>query len=309
MKFLKPKFWDNNQISFFAISLFPMSLLVQMVNFIKRLIAKNHKCSIPIICVGNIYIGGTGKTPICSELFSILKNLNKKPVFIRKKYESFQDEVNLLKQLGPICESSKRINALSEAIEKKFEVAILDDGFQDFSIKKDLSIVCFNEKQWIGNGFVIPSGPLREGLSALTRANYVIINGKKNSNMESKILEKNKLIKIFYSEYKPQNISEFKNKKIICFAGIGNPNNFFNLLKENEINILEQISFADHYNYSKIELNNLEKRASEKDAILLTTEKDYLRIHENYRKNINYIKIKAEIKNKEEFILEIKKVV
>ena len=90
-----------------------------MVNFIKRLIAKNHKCSIPIICVGNIYIGGTGKTPICSELFSILKNLNKKPVFIRKKYESFQDEVNLLKQLGPICESSKRINALSEAIEKK----------------------------------------------------------------------------------------------------------------------------------------------------------------------------------------------
>ena len=194
-------------------------------------------------------------------------------------------------------------------MKKKFEVAILDDGFQDFSIKKDLSIVCFNEKQWIGNGFVIPSGPLREGLSALTRANYVIINGKKNINMESKILEKNKLIKIFYSEYKPQNISEFKNKKIICFAGIGNPNNFFNLLKENEINILERISFADHYNYSKIELNNLEKRANEKDAILLTTEKDYLRIHENYRKNINYIKIKAEIKNKEEFILEIKKVI
>ena len=72
---------------------------------------------------------------------------------------------------------------------------------------------------------------------------------------------------------------------------------------------MEQISFADHYNYSKIELNNLEKRASEKDAILLTTEKDYLRIHENYRKSINYIKIKTEIKNKEEFIEEIKKII
>jgi len=309
MKFLKPKFWDNNQISFFAISLFPVSLLIQMVNLIKRFIAKNYKCSIPVICVGNIYIGGTGKTPMCSELFSILKNLNKKSVFIRKKYESFQDEINLLKQTGPVCENTKRIDALKEAIEKKFEIAILDDGFQDFSIKKDLSIICFNEKQWIGNGLVIPSGPLREGLSALTRANCVIINGKKNINMESKILERNKLIKIFYSEYKPQNINEFKNKKTICFAGIGNPDNFFDLLKENQINILEQSSFPDHHNYSKAELDNLTKKANEKAAILLTTEKDYLRIHENDRKNIKYIKIKTEIKNKEEFIKEIKKII
>ncbi len=309
MKFLKPKFWDNDQISLYSIFLLPVSLLMQIINFVRRLMVKSHKFSIPIICVGNIYLGGTGKTPLCSELFSILKNLNKNAVFIRKKYDSFQDEINLLRQIGPVYEKSKRINALDEAIQNKFEVAVLDDGFQDFSVEKDLSIVCFNEKQWIGNGFIIPSGPLREGLSALTRANCVIINGKKNINIENKILKNNKLIKIFYSKYKPQNISDFKNKKIICFAGIGNPINFFDLLKKNEINVLEQTSFPDHHNYSKTELDILIKKAKENNATLLTTEKDYLRIEEKYRGNINCLKIKIEIENKNEFIEEIKKII
>ena len=309
MKFLKPKFWDNDQISLYSIFLLPVSLLMQIINFVRRLMVKSHKFSIPIICVGNIYLGGTGKTPLCSELFSILKNLNKNTVFIRKKYDSFQDEINLLRQIGPVYEKSKRINALDEAIQNKFEVAVLDDGFQDFSVEKDLSIVCFNEKQWIGNGFIIPSGPLREGLSALTRANCVIINGKKNINIENKILKNNKLIKIFYSKYKPQNISDFKNRKIICFAGIGNPINFFDLLKKNEINVLEQTSFPDHHNYSKTELDILIKKAKENNATLLTTEKDYLRIEEKYRGNINCLKIKIEIENKNEFIEEIKKII
>ena len=309
MKFLNPRFWDNDQISLYSIFLLPVSLLMQIINFVRRLMVKSQKFSIPIICVGNIYLGGTGKTPLCSELFSILKNLNKNAVFIRKKYDSFQDEINLLKQIGPVYEKSKRINALDEAIQNKFEVAVLDDGFQDFSVEKDLSIVCFNEKQWIGNGFIIPSGPLREGLSALTRANCVIINGKKNINIENKILKNNKLIKIFYSKYKPQNISGFKNRKIICFAGIGNPINFFDLLKKNEINVLEQISFPDHHNYSKTELDILIKKAKENNATLLTTEKDYLRIEEKYRGNINCLKIKIEIENKNEFIEEIKKII
>ena len=295
MKFLKPRFWDNDQISLYSIFLLPVSLLMQIINFVRRLMVKSQKFSIPIICVGNIYLGGTGKTPLCSELFSILKNLNKNAVFIRKKYNSFQDEINLLKQIGPVYEKSKRINALDEAIQNKFEVAVLDDGFQDFSVEKDLSIVCFNEKQWIGNGFIIPSGPLREGLSALTRANCVIINGKKNINIENKILKNNKLLKIFYSKYKPQNISYFKNKKLICFAGIGNPINFFDLLKKNEINVLEQTSFPDHHNYSNTEFDILIKKAKENNATLLTTEKDYLRIEEKYRGNINCLKIKIEI--------------
>ena len=309
MKFLKPKFWDKKQISFFSILLFPITLFIKLPNFFKRIFTKNYRCSIPVICVGNIYLGGTGKTPLCIELYSMLKSLNRNPVFIRKKYESFQDEINLLKRIGPTYEGSKRIHAINDAIQNKADVAILDDGFQDFSINKNLSIVCFNEKQWIGNGLVIPSGPLREGLSALKRANCAIINGEKNTDIEKRILSHNKEIKIFYTKHKAQNIDEFKNKKVTGFAGIGNPVNFFNLLRDNNIDILEEISFPDHHNYFDKELENLINKAKENNTILLTTEKDYLRIDDNYKKNINFLKIAVEIENRNQFIEEIKKVI
>ena len=229
------------------------------------------------------------------------------PGFIRKEYNSFKDELNLQKQVGPIYQSKKRMIALKNAIKNKINIAILDDGFQDFSIKKNLSIICFNEKQWIGNGYVIPAGPLREGLTALKRADYVMINGKKNINIEDKIYKNNKLIKIFYSKYTPLNINDFKNQKIICFAGIGNPKNFFDILNENNIDMIDQISFPDHYNYSGKEIDDLIKKAITSNALLLTTEKDYLRIDEKYRKNINYLKIRLKLEN--EFINNLKKII
>ena len=231
------------------------------------------------------------------------------PAFIRKKYLSFQDEVELQKQTGPLYQNKKRIEAIKEAIQNNINIAILDDGFQDFSINKNLSVVCFNENQWIGNGLTIPSGPLREDLSSLKRANLVFINGEKNSDIESKIYNKNKKIKIYYTKYKAANINEFKNKNILAFAGIGNPVNFFDLLKKNNINITKAKKFPDHYNYSKKELEDLVNKAKEKNSILLTTEKDYFRINQKYKKNINFLKIKVEIENKDRFVEEIKIVI
>jgi len=309
MNILKPKFWDKNQISFFAISLFPIAILIQLLNLIKNLFVKKINFSIPVICVGNIYLGGTGKTPFCIELQSILKRLNKNPAFIRKKYKAYEDEINSLKKVGLVYESDKRSIALKDAIKNNFNVAILDDGFQDFSIQKDLTLICFNEAQWIGNGLTIPSGPLRENLSALKRANFVIVNGKRNTDIEEKILKNNKLIKIFYTKHVPQNINNFKNESAITFAGIGNPCNFFKLLNENGIKILEEISFPDHHNYKKEELINLINKAKDKNAILLTTEKDYLRIDNNYKDSIKYLQIKTKLENESQFIEEIKKFV
>ena len=309
MNFFKPKFWDKNKISFFSILLFPISLLIKVLNLFKRFVIKTNQSSIPIICVGNIYLGGTGKTPLCIEIFSILKNLNMNPVFVRKKYDSFQDEADLQKQVGPVYQNKKRIEAVKEALQNKANVAILDDGFQDFSINKNLSIVCFNKKQWVGNGLTIPSGPLRESLSALKRANCVVINGEKNRDIENKIFNINKEIKIFYTKYRAKNISEFKNKKVIAFAGIGNPENFFDLLKDNKIDIEEEIKFPDHYKYSKETLENLINKAKENNNILLTTEKDYFRIAKNYKQNISFLKIEVEIENRNQFIDEIKKII
>ena len=309
MNFFKPKFWDKNKISFFSVLLFPVSLLIKVLSLFKRVLIKTNQSSIPIICVGNIYLGGTGKTPLCIEIFSILKNLNMNPVFVRKKYDSFQDEADLQKQVGPVYQNKKRIEAVKEALQNKANVAILDDGFQDFSINKNLSIVCFNKKQWVGNGLTIPSGPLRESLSALKRANCVVINGEKNRDIENKIFSKNKEIKIFYTKYRAKNISEFKNKKVIAFAGIGNPENFFDLLKDNKIDIGEEIKFPDHHEYSEETLENLINKAKENNNILLTTEKDYFRIAENYKQNISFLKIEVEIENRNKFIDQIKKII
>ena len=309
MNFFKPKFWDKSNVSSISILLFPIALIIQWLGFLKRTLTKTHKFSIPVICVGNIYLGGTGKTPLCIEIFSILKNLNLNPVFIRKKYDAFQDEVDLQKQTGSVYQNKIRRTAVKKALENKADIAILDDGFQDFSIKKNLSIICFNEKQWIGNGLVIPAGPLREGLSALKRANCVVINGKKNIDIENKIFSKNKDIKIFYSKYNSKNINEFEKKKVIAFAGIGNPENFFTLLKDNGVNIVKEIIFPDHHKYSEKELENLINKKKENNSILLTTEKDYLRINENYKKNINFLKIEVQIENRNQFIEEIKKII
>tara|TARA_Y100000590_G_scaffold276707_1_gene310699 strand:+ start:4251 stop:5180 length:930 start_codon:yes stop_codon:yes gene_type:complete len=309
MNFFKPNFWDRNEISFFSILLFPISLLVKLLSLFKRYLTKINQSPIPIICVGNIYLGGTGKTPLCIEIFSILKNLNMNPAFIRKKYDSHKDEASLQKQIGKIYQNKKRIKAIDEAVKNNVDVAILDDGFQDFSIKKDLSIVCFNEKQWIGNGLSIPAGPLRESLVALKRADCVIINGSKNQDIDNKIFSNNEEIKIFYISYKPKDIDKLKRKKIISFAGIGNPENFFDLLRENKLNIIETIKFPDHYQYSEKEIENLLKKAKEKDCILLTTEKDYFRISETNKKNISYLKINVDIENKKQFIEMIKKII
>ena len=307
MIFFKPNFWDKNKISIYSIFLSPVSIVIQLLYFLRNFLKKSNKSPIPVICVGNIYLGSTGKTPFCIELYDILKSLNKKPAFIRKKNNSYKDEKNLLERTGAVYESINRFVAIKNAFRSNYEVAILDDGFQDSSIEKNLSIVCFNANQWIGNGLTIPSGPLREGLSALKRANCVIINGEKNTSIENKILDKNKNIKIFYTKYIAENLNDFKNKKIVSFAGIGNPINFFNLLKNNQMNVVEQISYPDHYNYSKKDLETLVKKSEEHNVTLLTTEKDYLRIDKNYRNSINYLKIKTVIDNKSKFVEELKK--
>ena len=123
--------------------------------------------------------------------------------FIKKYYTYLSDEIKMLENSGSVFSNNKRSSSISLAEANNYNVALVDDGFQDFSIEKNLSIVCFNEKQWIGNGLTIPAGPLRENLSALKRAHLVIINGKKNKIIENKIFGKNRNIKIFYINYKP----------------------------------------------------------------------------------------------------------
>ena len=147
---------------------------------------------------------------------------------IRNYYKGHTDEYDLIKNNIQLILKKNRIESIKEAEQKGFEIILLDDGLQDYKLKKDLSIVCFNQNQLIGNGLIIPSGPLRENLNALKKIDIVLINGKKDIKFEEKILNVNKDLEIFYSFYKPENINKFKNYDLLAIAGIGNPENFFN---------------------------------------------------------------------------------
>ena len=305
MNFKKPEFWDNSRLSFWSIILYPFSLLFLFASLIIKLLKTQKKFSIPIICVGNVYVGGTGKTPLAIELFKILKSNEKNPGFIKKGYDYLYDEIQILKKNGETFTNKNRKKAISSLILSGHDIAILDDGFQDFSIKKDFSILCFNSKQLIGNGFIIPSGPLREKFSSIGKANCIFINGDKNLEFENKIKEINQNAKIFYSKYKIKNLDKFKNKKVVAFAGIGNPQNFFDLLKLNNINVRKTISFPDHHNYSESDYSSL-ITVNEKDLLMVTTEKDHYRLNEKMKKSCDYVEIDLEIENKNEFINLIK---
>ena len=308
MKIYKPKFWDN-KIGLYSIFLLPLSLIINFFIFIKKKITDVLIFNIPIICVGNIYIGGTGKTPTVILLHKLLSDLNKKPVIIRKKYSNHSDEYNLIKNYSKdLIINFERDQAIYEAINKGYKTIILDDGYQDYKINKDINILCFNQKQLIGNGLVIPAGPLRENLNSIKSADIIIINGKKDKIFEKKVYSKNKDILICYSKYQIANKKLFKNKKVIALAGIGNPKNFFDLLRENHFNIKKELSFPDHYEFKKSELTSIIKYAKKNKCRILMTEKDYFRIKKFKLKYIDYLKVNLEIKQKNKLLKRILKI-
>ena len=305
MKLFKPKFWKSNK-NFFTVLLIPLSLITWIYIILKKTFIQKVKFNIPVICVGNIFIGGTGKTPLSIHIARKLSENGKNPAIVRKYYKSHKDEHKMIiSYYNKLILNLNRSKGIYEAIEKGYDAVILDDGFQDYKIKKNLSIICFNSNQLIGNGYLFPSGPLRESLGSLRNANILIINGDRSLNFEQKILKIQKDLKIYYSNYKPLNIQEFKNKKLLVISGIGNPENFFKILKDNQMNIQKKMVYPDHYEFTKNEMLKIIEHAKKNDFQIVMTEKDYYKIKDFSLENIKYLKVKLEIEKEEEFIKNV----
>ena len=297
MKLKKPKFWDYKKPSFFSYILLPLSIVLSLITRIKSK-PKFSNSKIKTICIGNIYIGGTGKTSLAIKIKEILEKNNIKVCFIKKFYSNQSDEQKLLSKNGTLFANSKRNNALNEAIIKGFKVAIFDDGLQDSSIKYDMEIVCFNNLNWIGNGFSLPSGPLRESINNLKFYKNVFLNGNEEAliAIKDQIKKINPNININSGKYIPLNINEFdKNKNYLAFSGIGNHQTFIDMLKNNKLKIVSDLEYPDHYQYSKKDFDEIMINAKKYNANILTTEKDYLRLDSFNRNEIHYIKSSLEI--------------
>ena len=304
MKLKKPKFWDYKHPSLVSYLLYPLSKIFELIT---KLNFKNQKSSknIKTICVGNIYIGGTGKTSLAIELKKILDKKEIKSCFIKKYHSDQIDEIKLLEKFGKVFLEKSRFHALEKAQKENFKIAIFDDGLQDNNISYDISFVCFNKKNFIGNGFLIPSGPLRENLNNLKNYQNIFLNGNNEdlTQIKNTLMKKNVNSIIFDTEYDPLNIKDFNlNDSYVVFSGIGNHATFVDMLNKNKFNIMQDIEFPDHYEYLKSDIDKIISISKEIDCKIITTEKDFYRLDKFNFDQIKVLKSELEIINEKEFL-------
>jgi len=304
MNLKKPKFWDQKNPGILAYLLLPISIIINLLNLLQKK-SKFKNLKIKTICVGNIYIGGTGKTSLCINISKILNKENIKSCFVKKFYSNQTDEQKLLENHGRLFLKKKRLNALNDAVEEGYKIAIMDDGLQDASIDYDLKFVCFNNINWIGNGLTIPSGPLREKITKLKDYQNVFLNGNLENleNIKKIILKINSKINIHIGKYHALNIEEFDKKyNYIIFSGIGNHQTFVSMLKKYGLKVHKDIEFPDHYKYSNNDINKILKLANNNNCKVITTEKDYLRLNKIQKNQIQFIKSELKIIDEQKLI-------
>ena len=311
MNLHKPKFWDFKKPNFLAYLLLPLSLLIKVNIFFSKLYPKKKFKKIKTICIGNIYLGGTGKTPTTLKLYQLLKNINYSVVNAKKYYFRQEDEYVLLNNKSKVISLRNRYEIIKHAIEKNFELIIFDDGLQEKKIDYDLKFVCFDSKNWIGNGLLIPSGPLREEINSLKKYNGVFLKVT-NTNIDLnkiKLIIKNinPKIEVFDSYVKIKDIERLNlSDKYLIFSGIGNSSSFRETLENNNFNIIEEKIFPDHYDYNDQDIQKILEIAKNKDLKILTTEKDFIKIPDDLKSEINFVEIDLEIPKKDKLIKFIK---
>ncbi len=311
MNFKKPKFWDLKRPNFLAYLLYPFTIILEINNVISNVIPKKKFTEIKTICVGNLYIGGTGKTPTSLFLYNLLKKNNINPVIAKKFYKNQIDEQKFLKDNSNFISLSDREKIVKKAIEMKFDMVIFDDGLQEKWINYDIKFACFDSEKWIGNGHLIPSGPLREKMNALKNYHGIFLKTvNDDSNLDyiyNKIREINPNIEVFESNIEIENISKFNiDRNYIIFSGIGNPDGFKKLLLKNKFKIIEEITFPDHYNYQDKDILKIIDKANSNNAEIITTEKDFKRIPQNFKEKISFLEINMKIKDENKLVQFLK---
>jgi len=297
-----PKFWYNQKDTLYSNILYPLSLVFRFGTRLRNWVSIKKLSPIPTICIGNIVVGGAGKTPVSMKICKMLTKAGYKPHFISKGYagtikestlvetwhspKSVGDESLLLSEIASTWIGINRIQSANLAKKNGADCLILDDGFQNPSIDKDFSIIVVDGEQEFGNKRVLPAGPLRESIRrGLSRTNIVVVIGKINKTLKMLIPS---TIPVFRAKFEIKKDNEiFKGKKVTAFAGIAYPSKFFKTLEAQGAKIIKEVSYPDHYIYNENDLLNLAEIANKTKSILVTTKKDFVRIPKTYRPLIN----------------------
>ncbi|HEY8964495.1 MAG TPA: tetraacyldisaccharide 4'-kinase [Alphaproteobacteria bacterium] len=284
----QPHFWSVKHHPF-SVMLTPISWLWTGVSALRAQMIKPYTSSVAVICIGNITAGGTGKTPTAITIAQALQGKKvafltrgyggkqKRPLLIQNATDAAQygDEAILLSRHAPTIVSKNRVAGLKIAEQQGFDVVIADDGFQNPSFAKTKSILVIDGAIGLGNGSVIPAGPLRESAKkAAARADAILIVGNDATYVAA------------YFPHKPVWRGDFKvaanapdiTQPYVAFAGIGRPEKFFNTLGDHGYMLAETVSFPDHHVYSDADIKRLQRLAQRHQAQLITTEKDRVKL-------------------------------
>jgi len=307
-----PKFWNSNNIISWL--LLPFSLCYYYGFCVRKYLAKPEKLSVPIICIGNLTAGGAGKTPVALAIGEMLREKGINGFYISRGYGGSQkepllvdvkihdaklvgDEPLLLAQVLPTIVGNNRAKTAKFAEQNGAEIIIMDDGFQNPTIHKDLSIIVVDRRLSFGNEKLLPAGPLREPVRAgLKRADAIVLVNP--ATFMPTHLPRNVPVFIARTEAKKSMLT-LDGKKIIAFCGIANPNKFYTMLANCGAEIFAEKSFADHHNYTNSDIENLREIARKEQAILVTTSKDATRLPVDSKSEIIVAEMELLFENKE----------
>lgn len=314
-----PSFWypdDQNASSLQASLLKPLSWLYQCGYKIHQKSVDAEKAEIPVICIGNLSAGGTGKTPTCVSFVKHLKDagVTKNPYFLIRGYGGAErgpllvdpdkhsawdvgDEPLILAQHAPTVISANRVEGAKLAALNGADMVIMDDGLQNPGIHKDLKIIVINGEMGFGNGLMLPAGPLREPLKdGLKNADAFLIIGDDKKNASDSLPHGSTIFRASLKADEKKLPSKAQN--YIAFAGLGYPQKFFDFLKHDlGYTVVDTLAFADHCPYTRKDVQALRQKAKDADALLLTTEKDYLRLPRGYKDDIYTIPVSMTFEN------------
>ena len=312
---------------FFPVFYF-LSLIWLFLHNLSIRFGKHEKMPLPVVCIGNITLGGAGKTPTVIFLASFLKKNNidahvvsrgyggrfKDTIFVDRRYHNASDvgdEPLLISRHANVWVSRKKRDGIFSAYKAGADLVLLDDGHQNFSIEKNVSILVFDAERSLANERIFPIGNLRESPSkAIKRADFLVFIGSYVSREKfKKTFFQHHNSKIIEGEFKPNITPKLKNRKLIAFCGIGRPEKFFSMLRNLKLEVIQEVSFPDHHFYTEGQLAKIFKIADKNNALVVTTEKDYVKLSKSFKKKIFPIQIQLRLSNSEELFLELKNLV
>lgn len=308
-----PEFWWRKPFPLAAAPLVPFSWIYGVVSGRRMFRKPKAKSRLPVVCIGNFVVGGTGKTPFAIALAELLRSEGFSPGFLLRGYggrakgpllvdtarqdaQEVGDEALLLAEHGPavICADRPKGAVLAEA--QPIDVLLMDDGFQNPALAKDLNLVLVDCATGFGNGFCLPAGPLRAPADRqIIRADCLVLVGEGEEADEAVHLAGRKGLPILHAHLRPQKNEALASADLFAFAGIGRPQKFFKSLKDMGYSVRKTREFADHHTYSEADARALLTEAENEGLQLVTTRKDMVRFASSDSEMFRWLSAKTEV--------------